>query len=97
MIESDPRAAIVRLIAENRDGLQAEQIEALFVCTVEDLVVGGIDPVRVFASMLRGWVRLQVAIRGAAATAELLRDFADHVERPALESAPTNKKLEARH
>jgi hypothetical protein len=92
----DPRAEIVRLIAQNREDLQAEQVEALFVCTVEDLVAGGIDPVRVFASMLRGWVRLQVAMRGAGATAELLRDFADRVERPAL-NAPSQKKSEVRH
>lgn len=95
-MSADPRTEIVRLIAENREGLQAEQVEALFVCTAEDLINGSIDPVRVFASMLRGWVRMQVAIRGAGATAELLRDFADHVERPAL-NPPSQKKSERRH
>ena len=94
---SDPREKYVRLIAEDRDGLQAERTEAVFVVTAEDFINGGIDPVIVFAAMMRGWVRMQMAIRGAGATAELLRDFADVVERPALENAPSSEKSRTRH
>lgn len=93
---SDPRAAIVRLIAANRDDFQAEQVEALFHVTCEDLIAGGVDAIRVKAAMLRAFVRQQVAERGAGATAELLRDYADHVERPAL-NGTSQKKSEARH
>jgi hypothetical protein len=93
---ADPRSEIVRLIAANKDGFQPEQVEALFVVTVEDLISGGVEDVRVFAAMLRAWVRLQIALRGAPATAELLRDFADLTERPALESAST-EKFQVRH
>jgi hypothetical protein len=88
---ADPRAECIRLIAVNVGDFQAEQVEALFVVTVEDLLSGGVDQVRVDASMLRAWVRLQVARRGAGATAELLRDFADMVERPALSPQKNGK------
>jgi hypothetical protein len=89
--ENDPRAEIVRLIAANKENFQAEQVEALFVVTVEDLISGGVDQVRVYAAMVRAWVRLQVAMRGAGATAELLRDFADLLERPALNSQKSTR------
>ena len=92
--ENDPRTEIIRLIAANKDTLQAaHQVEALFTMTAEDLILGGVDRVRVEAAMLRGFVRMQIAQRGAGATAELLRDFADRVERPALDaqkSTPLN-------
>lgn len=94
---SDARAEMVRLIAENREGFQAEECEAIFIVQVEDLINGGVDPCRVFASMARGWIRMQMAIRGRVATAELLRDFADLTERPALEKHSSTKKSGARH
>jgi hypothetical protein len=83
---TDPRGEIVRRIAESRDEFQPEQCEALFHLTCEDLIAGGVDAIRVKAAMLRAFVRQQVTERGAGATAELLRDFADRVERPALEN-----------
>lgn len=84
---NEPRAALIRTITENLSTFAApESIEALFVVTCEDLIAAGIDPVRVQASMMRAFVRQQIAQRGAGATAELLRDFADRIERPSLNS-----------
>ena len=79
--------AIRRLIGDNLAAFsEPEYIEALFHVTCEDLISGGVEDVRVQAALLRAFVRQRVAEHGAGATAELLRDFADLVERPSLET-----------
>ncbi len=85
--KTNPRADIVEIIGKNLLTFATpEHTEALFHITCEDLIAGGVDEIRVRAAMLSAFVRQQVSERGAAATAELLRDFADLVERPALNS-----------
>jgi hypothetical protein len=82
-----PRDELVRAISNNLNTFSVpEHIEALFIDTAADLILGGVDRIRVEAALSRAWVRMQVAQRGAVATAELLRDFADRIERPALNS-----------
>lgn len=76
------RADIVRIITENRELFGShEHIEALFHVTAEDLITGGVDPVRVRSAIMRSWVRQQQAEIGELGVIELLRDLADALER----------------
>ena len=78
---SKDRAEIVRIIAENQSQFSHEHCEALFHLTAEDLIAGGIDPVRVRSAMIRSWTRLQQAEIGTPGVVELLRDLSDAIER----------------
>lgn len=84
---NNPRAELIRTIRENiTDFEKPSYIEGLFVETASDLAMAGIDHIRIEASMLRAWVVMQMNYRNPVAVADLLRNFADLVERPVLNS-----------
>jgi hypothetical protein len=88
MSNAETRAQLIRTISDNLSTFaEPEHIEALFHVTCDDLIAGGVDAIRVKAAMLRAFVRQQIAVRGAPATADLLRDFADLIERPSLHNS----------
>jgi hypothetical protein len=76
------RVEIVRIISENLETFGShEHIEALFAVTVEDLIAGGVEPVRVMSAMIRAWTRLEEAEIGKVGVIEVLRNLADAHER----------------
>jgi hypothetical protein len=76
-----PRQAMVKLITENlAEFEQPSHIEALFTVTVEDLIAGGVDPVRVMGSMIRSWSRLVQADIGKPGLIAVLRDVSSAIE-----------------